>query len=64
MLESFTEKQEGRGKRLSKVLIGSIFLRHSVVGMDLAGFTLGGGLEIGEDVASWKRSRVGGMVTR
>lgn len=35
----------------SEALIGSIYLRHSVVGMDLAGFTLGGGLEIGEDVA-------------
>lgn len=31
--------------------IGSIFLRHSVVGMDLAGFTLAGGIQISDDPA-------------
>jgi cyclophilin family peptidyl-prolyl cis-trans isomerase len=35
----------------SNAIIGSIYLRHSVVGMDLEGFTLGGGLQIDEDAA-------------
>ncbi|MFG0292711.1 MAG: peptidylprolyl isomerase [Phycisphaerales bacterium JB065] len=35
----------------SEVIVGSIYLRHSVAGMDLAGFTLGGGFQIDEDVA-------------
>lgn len=33
----------------SNALIGSIFLRHSVVGTDLAGFTLAGGIQISDD---------------
>lgn len=35
----------------SNAVIGSIFLRQSVVGMDLAGFTLAGGIQIDEDPA-------------
>jgi len=35
----------------SNAVIGSIFLRQSVVGMDLAGFTLAGGIQISDDPA-------------
>jgi len=52
VIQDLRTTQEGQlAFIVSNAVIGSIFLRQSVVGMDLAGFTLAGGIQIDEDPA-------------